>query len=207
MKCLEKANGANDVQGSLSRPWCRHGSVSMEPATLHNLPCLVWVLREMEAIGLLKGCQVLEEFVQGVIMFDTNLVFWFTASLSQEEVSRTGLSVPFTGELGVLCSWEHICQSQSLAVMGIECNNDVRICSPQMIQHGLHAFSLHLVALFGFLAGGTDGAMNQQKGGVFSVLVFGAFEFSFLTDGGQGSFSRGALPGRPFGSSLREGVL
>ena len=50
---------------------------------------------------------------------------------------------------------------------GIEHKDDVRISLPWMIQHGFQVSSLHLVAFF-LCVRGANGAMDKQKGGVFS---------------------------------------
>ena len=89
--------------------------------------------------------------------------------------------------------------------MGIDHNYDVRVRFPQMIQHGFQVVPLHFISIFGLCAGGANGAVHQQKGGVFPVLVFRTFALPlYLMGGGGGNFRSGALPGGLFGSCLRE---
>ena len=89
--------------------------------------------------------------------------------------------------------------------MGIDHNYDVRVRFPQMIQQGFQVVPLHIISVFGLCVGGANGAMHQQKGGVFLVLVFGTFAFLLFSDGRGSSFAgRSALPNWLFGLCLRE---
>ena len=115
-------------------------------------------------------------------MTNTNLIFGLTSSRSQMEMAGVGLPLPSVRKFVLFCAWENVRESQSAPVMGIDCQDDVRVRLPQMVHHGFHAGSLHLISFF-LGARGADGTMHQKKGGVFPVDVFGTFVLPPFPDG------------------------
>ena len=79
---------------------------------------------------------MLQQFVQGIVMSDTDLEFRLTPSHPQIEVPGVGLPLPFVRKFVFLGAWKNVRKSEGTLVMGIKSQYDVGVSLPQMIQHG-----------------------------------------------------------------------